>query len=192
MPAIIRFFLIVGVWHPAVAGGLAGVVVIAGALLVAGRIDVEAALSPVLLLQTLAVSSGFAGPARRGHYDFLFAAGHGRVSIAAAHWATSAAPGMVAWWALVLVNVISSGGAARSSMTGRTLTGLFLASTLPWAVTVPLPRLTGGLVWILLLAAGIPRAVNVPTPVAVIAAAAAMTAAVVWIQRADFALETAQ
>ena len=192
MPAIVRFFLIVGLWHPAVAGGLVGVVVIAGILLVAGRIEAREALPPVLLLQTLAVSSGFAGPARRGHYDFLFAAGHKRVWIATVHWAISAAPGVAAWSALVLIDLLSSGSAAMNSVAGGPLTGLLLASTVPWAVTVPLPRLTGGLIWILLLATRIPAALTVPPLAAAVAAAATMAAAVMWIERADFPLETAQ
>ena len=192
MRPIVRFFLIVGLWHPAVAGGLAAVVVVAGGLLAAGRMDVGNALTPVILLQTLAVSSGFAGPARRGHYDFLFAAGHKRASIAVAHWAISAAPGAAGWGALVLIEWVSRGEAAAPSLTGGALTSLVLASTLPWAVTVPLPPLTGGLVWIVLLATGISRPMTVPPLAAAIAAAAALVAAVVWIQRADFPLETAQ
>jgi len=68
-----------------------------------------------------------------------------------------------------------------------------VASTLPWAVTVPLPRLTGGLVWIVFdrVTAGAAAAM-VPTAVVAAAALGAMTAAIVWIQRADFPLEAAQ
>ena len=192
MRAIVRFFLIVGLWHPAVAGGLAAVVVIGSALFAAGRIEMGDVLAPVLLLQTLAASSGFAGSARRGHYDFLFAAGHPRLPIALAHWAISAAPGVGAWGVLVLVEWASNGRSGMSSSTSQALTGLLLASTLPWAATVPLPRLTGGLVWIVLLVTGLTRTITVPPLAAAIAAAAAMGAAVAWIRRADFPLETAQ
>ena len=192
MRAIVRFFLIVGLWHPAVAGGLTAVVAIGAALFAVGRIAMGDVLAPVLLLQTLAASSGFAGSARRGHYDFLFAAGHQRLPIALAHWAISAAPGVGAWGVLVLVEWATNGRSGMSSLASRALTGLLLASTLPWAVTVPLPRLTGGLVWIVLLVTGFTGTITVPPLAAAIAAAAAMGAAVAWIQRADFPLETAQ
>src|SRR5687767_10430663 len=117
MRAIGRFFLIVGLWHPAVVAGLAVVVAIAGALVAAGWMKLADALAPVLLLQTLAVSSGFAGQARRGHYDFLFAAGYTRTSIALAHWVISASPGVAGWGALVLIEWALHGRAAMSSVT---------------------------------------------------------------------------
>ena len=192
MRAIVRFFLVVGLWHPAVTSGLAAVVVVTGVLLAAEWMNLVDALAPVLLLQTLAVSSGFAGQARRGHYDFLFAAGHTRTVIAIAHWAISASPGVAGWGVLVLIEWATHGRDGMSAVTGGALTGLVLASTLPWAVTVPLPRLSGGLVWIVLLVTGITGGITVPPLAAVMAATAAMAAAVVWIGRADFPLETAQ
>lgn len=188
---LIRFFLIVRPWHPVIVIGLAVVVAAEAALLAAGRIEAVDALAPVFLLQTLAVSSGFAGPARRGHYDFLIAGGHKRVWIALAHWAISAAPGIAGWLALAVIERALNGQPA-ASLTAGALTGLVLASTLPWAATVPLPRLTGGLVWIVLVVAGMTRGVTVPPVIAVAGAVAAMVAAIAWIERADFPLETAQ
>lgn len=188
---LIRFFCIVRPWHSLVVGGLAAATAVAGLLLAVGRIDSADALAPIVFLQTLVVSSGFAGPARRGHYDFLIASGQQRLAIALAHWAVSASPGMSAWLVLALIDLAANGGSALLSP--RVVTGLMVASTLPWAVTVPLPRLTGGLVWIVFdrVTAGA-AAVMVPTGVVAAGAVAAMTAAVIWIQRADFPLEAAQ
>lgn len=188
---LIRFFCIVRPWHPLVAAGLAAAVATGGLLLAAGRIPSVDAVAPIVLLQTLAVSSGFAGPARRGHYDFLIASGQRRLAIAAAHWAVSALPGMSAWLVLALIDLVAHGGSALLSP--QVVTGLMLASTLPWAVTVPLPRLTGGLVWLVFdrVTAGTVASM-VPTTVVASGAVAAMAAAVVWIHRADFPLEAAQ
>ena len=187
---LIRFFLVVRPWHPLIVGGLMVVVAAAGTLVAAGRVAAADALAPVLLLQTLAASSGFAGPARRGHYDFLMAGGYKRVWVALAHWAVSAAPGMAGW--ILLGGIEYAFNVEPAALTAAGVTGLVLASTLPWAVTVPLPRLTGGLVWIVLVVSGLPRAVTVPLLVAVAGGAAAMAAAIAWIARADFPLETAQ
>ena len=188
---LIRFFLVVRPWHPVVAGGLALAVVASAILLAAGRIRAADALPPVLLLQTLVVSSGFGGPARRGHYDFLIASGQRRLAIAVAHWAVSAAPGVAAWLILVLVEVVTAGGSVLLSP--HVVASVALASTLPWAVTVPLPRLTGGLIWLVVdrVTAGALTAM-LPTAVVGLAAVVAMTGAVMWILRADFPLETAQ
>jgi hypothetical protein len=188
---LIRFFCIVRPWHPLVAAGLIVAVVLGGFLLAAGGIQPADALAPILLLQTLSVSSGFAGPARRGHYDFLIASGQKRLAIAAAHWAVSASPGMSAWLVLALIDLVANGGSALLSP--QVCTGLMLSSTLPWAVTVPLPRLSGGLVWLVFdrVTSGAVATV-VPTAVAAVAAGAAMAAAIVWIHRADFPLEAAQ
>jgi hypothetical protein len=188
---LIRFLLVVRPWHPVVAGGLVLVVAGAAVLLAAGRVSAGDALAPVLLLQTLVVSSGFAGPARRGHYDFLIASGQKRLAIAVAHWAVSATPGLAAWLALALIDLLVSGG--RTLLSAPTVTAVVVASTLPWAVTVPLPRLTGGLVWVLFerVSAG-GAAATVPTPVVIVVTATAMLAAVTWIEHADFPLEAAQ
>ena len=194
MPGIVRFFLIVRPWHPVVAGGLAALVIVAGTLLAAGRVDAVKALAPVCVLQTLAASSGFAGPARRGHYDFVIAAGYKRLWIAIVHWAISAAPGVVGWFLLAAIELASSGGDATTLLTPEALITLWIVSTLPWAATVPLPRLTGGLVWIVMLVArdGFAPDLTLPSMAVAVASAAAMVGAIIWIQRADFPLETAQ
>jgi hypothetical protein len=52
------------------------------------------ALTPILLLQLFACSSGFDVPARRGHYDLLLTHGETRHRIVVGHWLASAFPGL--------------------------------------------------------------------------------------------------
>jgi hypothetical protein len=123
--------------------GIAGVVTLA--LDRARAID---ALTPVLVLQMFAVSSGFQVPARRGHFDLLLTGGSTRIRIALAHWALSALPGLVVWIVIGLAElVISQGAYARAFHTGS-ITAFLVVSTIGWALTVPLPRLTGGVLWV--------------------------------------------
>ena len=63
-------------------------------------------LLPILLLQTFAVSTGFMGYARRGHFDLLFTCGAGRVQVAAIYWLLSALPGVASWLALAVLEII--------------------------------------------------------------------------------------
>jgi hypothetical protein len=66
---LIRFFLVV----PPVPGlmmvAFAASVACGGVALALRATDPYGALAPIFLLQTLAASSGFVVPARRGHYD---------------------------------------------------------------------------------------------------------------------------
>ena len=107
------------------------------------------ALVPTLLLQSFAASSGFALPARRGHYDLLFTRGCSRMLIAVVHWGTSVAPGLASWLVLALVEIALSAGAHHSLLDSGTWAALFLVSTVPWAIGVALPRFSGGIGWML-------------------------------------------
>jgi hypothetical protein len=105
------------------------------------------ATASLLLLQMFAVSSGFAVPARRGHFDLLLTGGVSRPAIAFAHWAVSVTPGMAAWIFLGVVEWILAGRPEKVLSSG-TVGAFALVSTLGWAVTVPLPRLSGGVLWL--------------------------------------------
>ena len=109
------------------------------------------AMVPVLLLQLFAASSGFEVPARRGHYDLLLTSGQHRVWMALVHWMTSSAPGVLAWLMLATIETMSTGGQTRLLASG-TFAAMGLVSTLPWAITVRLPRFSGGIGWLLALA----------------------------------------
>ena len=148
----LRFFRIVAPLPPLI--GWAFLVVAATGALVITRDPSRAsgALIPILLLQLFAASSGFAVPARRGHYDLLLTSGYGRVWMALVHWGTSIGQGVAAWLVLVVVERISSGGTAATLLATGTWAAVGLVSTLPWAITVRLPRFSGGIGWLLMLA----------------------------------------
>jgi hypothetical protein len=97
-----------------------------------------------------AASSGFAVPAQRGHYDLLLTRSGGRTSIALAHWLTSISAGIASWLILASVEALSSGRASISLASG-TCAAVALVSTIPWAVTIALPRFSGGIGWLLVL-----------------------------------------
>jgi hypothetical protein len=109
------------------------------------------ALTPVLALQLLAASSGFSSPARRGHYDLLLT-GQDRKLVALAHWLMSILPGVVSWLVLACVEIAASGGSKRLLFASGTMAALGMASTLPWALCVGLPRYAAGIGWLLVLA----------------------------------------
>jgi hypothetical protein len=104
------------------------------------------ATAPVLLLQLFAASSGFLIPARRGHYDLLLTSGGGRLAIGVAHWTMSVFPGALAWLALAATERAAGGHALASS---GTLAAMVMTSTLPWALSIPLSRMSGAVVWLL-------------------------------------------
>jgi hypothetical protein len=140
-------------------------------------------------------------------------------------------PGVIAWLLIVLVEAIVTMGHGAAARTSGTVTTVLLVSTLPWAITVPLPRFAGAIGWLLVLVtttsfagAGMgPRtgwplgalhsdvlpslgvllfpmgligrdvgsALMLVAP-ALLLGGLAMGAAMAWIYRADFALESAQ
>ena len=111
------------------------------------------ALIPVLLLQLFACASGFDVPARRGHYDLLLTHGESRRRIILAHWAASAAPGLLGWLLIAIVRYVAGNGSERTLLFGAgTATAMILVSTVPWAVTVRLPRFSGAIGWLLAVA----------------------------------------
>ena len=176
-------------------------------------IDTQAGLSaaaPVLLLQLFSSASGFMVPARRGYYDLLLTGGDGRVAIAAVHWAMSAGPGLVSWAILAAIERMNGGVSLTAP---GTLLALLIVSTMPWSLTVPLPRLAGAIVWLLVFALAavalpgqpvstvrllLPWALLEIDPhpfaaaIVVMCVLASMVAAVAWIRQTDVPLESGQ
>jgi hypothetical protein len=124
--------------------GLGGVALAAG---VAGGATV---LTPLLVLQIFAASSGFGLAMRRGHYDLVLARGVGLAGVMAAHWLASIAPGLAAWLAVAVLERLLSGGTLEALTSGSVLAFL-LASSLPWALTTSLPRFGAAIGWLVLL-----------------------------------------
>jgi hypothetical protein len=147
----LRFFRVVPT-QPALIVWTFLVVVAISAIAIA-RVPSRSAdlMRPVLLLQLFAASSGFEVPARRGHYDLLLTSGHRRIWVALVHWATSIAPGLLAWMVLAAVEITARGGADTNLLASGTCAAMGLVSTMPWAITVRLPRFSGGIGWLLVL-----------------------------------------
>jgi hypothetical protein len=110
------------------------------------------ALTPILLLQLFACSSGFDVPARRGHYDLLLTHAGSRRSVLLGHWMTSAAPGVICWLALAAACRVVIGRDAGGFFTTGSLAAVCLVSTIPWAVTLRLPHFSGAIGWLLVVA----------------------------------------
>ena len=108
------------------------------------------ALTAICLLQIFAASSGFATPARRGYYDLLLTGGTRRVWVGLAHWLMSVAAGLASWLAMAGLEVAVTGNAHRSLAPGTTA-AMFLASTIPWATAVALPRFAGAVGWLVVM-----------------------------------------
>jgi hypothetical protein len=107
-------------------------------------------LTPILLLQLFACSSGFDVPARRGHFDLLLTRGVPRRLVVLGHWWASALPGLVSWLVMATVAEVAAWNGVLFSV--GTTGAVLLVSTIPWAVTTRLPRFSGAIGWLLILA----------------------------------------
>src|SRR5688572_5412482 len=80
-----------------------GTVLLGGVALAAGVAGGATVLTPLLVLQIFAASSGFGLAMRRGHYDLVLSRGVGLARLMTAHWLASIAPGLAAWLAVAAV-----------------------------------------------------------------------------------------
>jgi hypothetical protein len=147
---LVRFFHVVPPVPPMMTGTFVVLTIAAAIAIVADASASSGAIVPVLVLQAFAASSGFALPARRGHYDLLFTRGNKPTSIAIAHWAMSISAGIASWLALALLELVVSGGRSAALLASGTCVAIFVVSTLPWASGVALPRFSSGIGWLLL------------------------------------------
>lgn len=148
---LLRFFQAVPPVPSLLIGTFAVAVVVAALATLADPARAGHALGSILLLQLFAAASGFAAAARRGHYDLLLARGERRARIALVHWALSIAPGLLSWGVVAAVETLARGAPGAAAATG-TMAAMWLVSTVPWALTVALPRFAGAIGWLLLLA----------------------------------------
>lgn len=158
---VIGYFRVVPPVPPLMMGTFGVTTCAAGLVVAVSPARAADALTPVLLLHLFAVSSGFMVPARRGHYDLLLTAGPGRLQVATVHWLMSAMPGIASWLLLALVERVATRGAGASLLASGTVAAIVIVSTLPWALTVRLPRFAGAIGWLVVL--GI-LLVMVPSP----------------------------
>ncbi len=147
-----RFFGTVPLHSRPMLAGFGLLALVGLATLVADPTRGVEATVPVVLLQMFGVSSGFLVPARRGHFDLLLTTDGGRLCAAVTHWLVSCAPGVAVW---TLLGVVEAWLLGRSgpALSAGSLGALTLVSLLAWAGTVPLPRLSGGVIWLILMAA---------------------------------------
>ena len=150
---VLRFFRVVPpVPRPLVVLCLAAVAASACLALTAPARTRET-LPALLVLQIFAASSGVLGAARRGYYDALLSRGVGRVVLLVGHWTASIAPGVVCWLCVAgLDRMMNQVTGATGALATGSLVALWLASSLPWAVTVSLPRFAAGIGWLVGLA----------------------------------------
>src|SRR5678816_1999866 len=145
-----RFFLVVPPMPLLMVGALLVATGVSAAVIVVEPSRTSGALTPILLLQLFACSSGFDVPARRGHYDLLLTHGEARRRVIVAHWGASAAPGLLCWLLIAAVRCAISNGSERTLLLNvGTVTAMILVSTIPWAITVRLPRFSGAIGWLL-------------------------------------------
>ena len=111
--------------------------------------DPDGLLVLLLVIQSFSGSTGFSRAALRGHYDPMLLRGRSRVQLAVAHWAAANLPGIGTW--LVAICVLRFCGGTSTGFSLRGWLALFLASTVPWALTIPWLPFTGGLLCTLTL-----------------------------------------
>ena len=130
--------------------GLAATAALGSVAMSAGVATGTTVLTPLLVLHIFAASSGFGLASRRGHYDLVLSRGVSVTGLMLAHWLASIAPGVAAWLAVAALEPLVS-TATPAALTSGSLTALGLASTLPWALTTPLPRFAAAIGWLVLL-----------------------------------------
>lgn len=153
MRCLLRFFAIAPPVPPMMVVTFAALVLIASVVLILDRDRGTAVVIPILVLQMFATASGFGGPARRGYYDLPLTGGAGRLRLGILHWLWSAGPGLGAWLAVAAAErgVGPTRGAVLAS---GTCVAMFLMSTLPWALSVNMPRFAPSIAWLLLAVTG--------------------------------------
>lgn len=149
MISTLRFFAIAQLHSPYMLLALAAVLVSGIGTLVVDPARGADAIAPLALLQMLAASSGFAVAARRGHFDLLLTAGPGRVNVGLAHLSLSILPGIIAWGTLGIVEMAVGATLRPLAFASGSVVAVWVISAAAWALTVPLPRLSGGIAWLL-------------------------------------------
>lgn len=149
---LFKFYGIVTPVPPLVSRLAIAVVITCAGLALVEPSATSAPLAALLVLQIFAASSGVVGPARRGYYDALLARGISRAHILWGHWLASAVPGAACWSAVAGLDWLVIGGEADSrALTSGSVVALWLASSIPWASTVTLPRFSAAIAWLVAL-----------------------------------------
>jgi hypothetical protein len=159
----LRYFQVVAVVPRLFIAAFAVAVGAAAARLTTDPSAAVDALTPVLLLQMFAASSGFHIAARRGHYDLLLTSGTPRWQIASAHCIASIAPGLASWLCVGLLELAASHGAHAAFAAAGTCMAFLGCSVVAWATATPMPRGAAALGWLLVVT--IPALARLASPV---------------------------
>lgn len=202
-----RYFQVVAVVPPLFLAGFVVTVAAAAVTLTHDPSAATGALTPVLLLQLFAASSGFQIPARRGYYDLLLTSGALRWQIALAHCLASVMPGITSWMCVGMLELAASHGERMAFATGGTCIAFFLVSTIAWATATSISRAPAAVGWLLmmtlpalarfvspvqLLGTDAPRPLAVTLPAVLVIAMVPVGVAFARIVRGPVPLESAQ
>ena len=202
-----RYFQVVAVVPPLFLAGFVVTVAASAVTLTRDPSAATEALTPVLLLQLFAASSGFQIPARRGYYDLLLTSGTPRWQIALAHWLASVMPGITSWICVGMLELAGSHGGRMAFATGGTCIAFFLVSTIAWATATSISRAPAAVGWLLvmtipplarfaspvqLLGTEVPRPLAVTLPAVFVIAMIPVGVAFARIVRGQVPLESAQ
>ena len=163
-----RYFQVVAVVPTLFLAGFVVTVAAAAMTLTHDTSAATDALTPVLLLQLFAASSGFDTPARRGHYDLLLTSGTPRWHIALAHCLASVMPGVTSWICVGMLELAASHGAHMAFASGGTCIAFFLVSAIAWATATSISRAPAAVGWLLVMT--IPPLARFASPVQLLGA----------------------
>ena len=139
----VRYFHVVSSQPRYVPMGFALVVVLGGWLLRANPADVGAPFVPLLFLQCLPPRPSSTNPRTAAtSMRCLSAAGRARL-LRRRTGVVAVLPGVTAWAALGLLELAMADPQQAIGFEPRSLVALLLVSTVPWALTLPLPTLLG-------------------------------------------------
>lgn len=159
----LRYFQVVTVVPRLFIAAFVVAVAAAAARLTTDPAAATEALTPVLLLQMFAASSGFQIPARRGYYDLLLTSGTPRWKIASAHCVASIVPGIACWLCVGMLELAASHGTRAAFAAEGTCLAFLLFSIVAWATATPMPRGAAAVGWLLIVT--IPPLARIASPV---------------------------
>jgi hypothetical protein len=149
--ALVRFFAVVLRSHVTLAAIAALVLGMAVWMARNDPQDISQLSTLGLFAQMFAAASGFREPAGRGRFDPVLIRGTSRWAVAAAHWAVSAAPGVMVWIAVSLIVLWIHPGEQPVGLTLQGFAAILYVSSAAWTVGLPFTRYVSGVLWMLAL-----------------------------------------
>lgn len=149
----LKYLAVVGI-HPSYAiVVMAAIAALGLATVWLNATELDSGLGMILFAQMFLASSGFVIRARQGHFDPLLTRGTGRTLVVVSHWALSVAPGILVWILVAGTGLILGSPVATSALAGGRVAGLFVVSSIAWALGFALPRGAAGMLWTAVLLA---------------------------------------